>query len=242
MNLLPVYPLDGGQFLRELLGYLRVRDAMVKSLQVSIVTGGRRCLVFACPRARLLFGGDVWLFGLHEFSNASGVFRVAAAVMADGEHTAPAHRSARSEQSDPRHFDRDRDGLVAMGQSARSARGARSRAIIWSDEPRFGPRIAGNQAIRPVGSPGGPAARRNGCPRDRYRQRLALRGGGRIDSRLGERKSRSARGRPRANGADALAASRTSRRSPNGVIGSCARAHFPSVARGSKKFWMPLAS
>jgi stage IV sporulation protein FB len=38
MNLLPVYPLDGGQFLRELFGFLRVRDAMVKSLQVSIVT------------------------------------------------------------------------------------------------------------------------------------------------------------------------------------------------------------
>jgi Zn-dependent protease len=38
MNLLPVYPLDGGQFLRELLGYLRVPDALEKSLWISIAT------------------------------------------------------------------------------------------------------------------------------------------------------------------------------------------------------------
>lgn len=38
MNLLPVYPLDGGQFLAQLLDYLRVPDALAKSLWVSIFT------------------------------------------------------------------------------------------------------------------------------------------------------------------------------------------------------------
>lgn len=38
INLLPVYPLDGGQFLYALLDSVRVPDALVKSLWVSIVT------------------------------------------------------------------------------------------------------------------------------------------------------------------------------------------------------------
>jgi Zn-dependent protease len=39
MNLLPVYPLDGGQFLYALLETLQVPDSLVKSLWVSIFTG-----------------------------------------------------------------------------------------------------------------------------------------------------------------------------------------------------------
>lgn len=39
MNLLPVYPLDGGQFTYALFETLRVPDAMVKSLWISIFTG-----------------------------------------------------------------------------------------------------------------------------------------------------------------------------------------------------------
>jgi Zn-dependent protease len=39
MNLLPVYPLDGGQFLYALFETLRVPDSLVKSLWVSIFTG-----------------------------------------------------------------------------------------------------------------------------------------------------------------------------------------------------------
>ena len=38
MNLLPVFPLDGGQFLQELFDWLRVPDGVVKSLWVSIGT------------------------------------------------------------------------------------------------------------------------------------------------------------------------------------------------------------
>lgn len=37
VNLLPVYPLDGGQFLQALFEYLRVPDGLVKSLWISII-------------------------------------------------------------------------------------------------------------------------------------------------------------------------------------------------------------
>jgi stage IV sporulation protein FB len=54
MNLLPVYPLDGGQFLYALFESLHTREAMVKSLWVSIVTAGA-VAIYAATRVQDLY-------------------------------------------------------------------------------------------------------------------------------------------------------------------------------------------
>jgi stage IV sporulation protein FB len=66
MNLLPVYPLDGGQFLYALLEWLRTPDAMVKSLWVSIVTAGA-VAIYAATRVHDLY--LTVLFAYLAFSN-----------------------------------------------------------------------------------------------------------------------------------------------------------------------------
>ena len=64
-NLLPIFPLDGGQFLRELLTWIRVPDALVKS---SVGLGHRRiaCAIYMI-QLKLFF--NAMLLGSLAFSS-----------------------------------------------------------------------------------------------------------------------------------------------------------------------------
>ncbi len=66
MNLLPVYPLDGGQFTHALFETLRVPDAMVKSLWISIFTGAA-VAVYAVARMHDYY--LAFLFGYLAFTS-----------------------------------------------------------------------------------------------------------------------------------------------------------------------------
>ena len=66
MNLLPVYPLDGGQFTHALFETLRMPDAMVKSLWISIFTGAA-VAVYAVARMHDYY--LAFLFGYLAFTS-----------------------------------------------------------------------------------------------------------------------------------------------------------------------------
>jgi stage IV sporulation protein FB len=64
-NLLPIFPLDGGQFLREFLTWLRVPDALIKSLWVSVFVA----LACAVYMIRLKMYFNTLLLGSLAFSS-----------------------------------------------------------------------------------------------------------------------------------------------------------------------------
>ncbi len=53
VNLLPVFPLDGGQFTRELLMYFRSPDALINSLRISIITAAAVAIYTGLQAARV---------------------------------------------------------------------------------------------------------------------------------------------------------------------------------------------
>ena len=72
VNLLPIYPLDGGQIARELFTLGNPRAGIIQSLQLS---AGAAVLVaaYALLNQRILHVPDVRLPGVRQFSNAAGV-------------------------------------------------------------------------------------------------------------------------------------------------------------------------
>ena len=79
VNLLPVYPLDGGQIARELLELASPADGVRQSLWLSVIAavGGGGPGIHAAGRA--VHGDILRLPGLHQLHDAAGYFGPGAA-------------------------------------------------------------------------------------------------------------------------------------------------------------------
>ena len=75
INLLPIYPLDGGQISRELFTLRESANGIIQSLQLS---AGAAVLVaaYALSEREILSWHHVRLSGLRQFPNAAGSYRI----------------------------------------------------------------------------------------------------------------------------------------------------------------------
>ena len=208
VNLLPVYPLDGGQIAREVLGLVNPADGLRQSLWLSVDHARRSWRSWRWTKLHDQYIAHLLrVSGLHELHDAASLLwagrrtgRVAMKLTAPGRR--PGRRSA-----EPR---RARVVLLgasnltkgigtvletayrSLGTAAGGAYGAGPWPLLWACQQRA---WAGNCRASWNAACGtrlaGPARDAHGRPGDRYRQRSALRRAGRTDRRLGRAMPRS---------------------------------------------------